>query len=91
MAQTDSDTIQNTVIRIVAATLRLKPEAVSPDSHLEKDLGADSLDAIAIAEELEEQYHIEIPNEEVQNFQTIQAIVQGIEKLVPERTDDAQQ
>ena len=87
MAETDPTTTQDTVIRIVAATLRIKPDTVHLDSHLQKDLGADSLDAITIAEELEGQYDVEIPNEDMQNFLTIRTIVEGVDKLLAERGD----
>lgn len=83
MAQTNSSTTQDTVIRIVANTLRMKPETISMDSHLEKDLGADSLDAITIAEALEGEYNVEIPNEQLQNFLTIASIVDAIDHLLP--------
>ena len=85
MAETDTAAILDSVIGVVAAALRIKPETISADSHLEKDLGADSLDAINIVEKLEDQYGIEIPNEETQNFMTIRAIVQGLERLMAEQ------
>ena len=85
MAETDTAAIQDTVIGIVAAALRIKPETISADSHLEKDLGADSLDGIAITEKLEGHYGIEISNEQAQSFMTIRAIVEGLETLIADR------
>jgi len=85
MAQTNSTAIQDTVIEIVASALRIKPDKITLDSHLEKDLGADSLDALNITEKFEEAYQIDIPNEEMPNFVTIRAMVEGIEKHLKER------
>ena len=82
MAETDASTIQDTVVEIVASALRIKPETITPDKHLQEDLGADSLDAITITEKLEDRYAIEISEQDMQNFVTIGAIVEGLEKLL---------
>lgn len=56
------------------------PEDISLDTRLD-DLGVDSLRAITILYELEEQLHIEIPNELVETVQTVGDIVAGIDRL----------
>jgi len=83
--------IQEKTIDIVATALRIKRDEVLPDSHLQRDLSADSLDTLNIAERLEEEFDIEIPNEVAQEFMTVSAIVSGIAKLTDEAPNgDAQ-
>jgi len=53
---------------------------ISLDTRLD-DLGIDSLKAITIIFELEEQLHIEIPNELVETVKTVGDIVAGIDRL----------
>ena len=88
MVQYSSKEIEEKVIDVVARALRVKPEDISLDSHLERDLSADSLDALNIAEHLEEEFGIEIPNEVAQDFMTIQAITSGVEQLTGTRQTD---
>ena len=49
------------------------------DTNLMKDLEADSLDAVEIIMALEEEYDIEIPDEEAEKFQTVDDIVKYVE------------
>ena len=81
MTSYTSDEIQEKVVAVVARALRLNAEEISADSHLLRDLSADSLDTLNIAEQLEEAFDVEIPNDVAQEFMTVQAIVAGIEKL----------
>ena len=49
------------------------------DTSLKDDLNADSLDAVEVIMALEEEFDIEIPDEEAENFKTIGDIVEYIE------------
>ena len=49
------------------------------DTSLKDDLNADSLDAVEVIMALEEEFAIEIPDEEAENFKTIGDIVEYIE------------
>ena len=59
--------------------LSIDEDAITPEADLIKDLGADSLDAVELVMAMEEEYGIEIPDEEVANLTTVQAIVDYIE------------
>ena len=47
-----------------------------------KDLEADSLDAVEIIMAIEDEYDIEIPDEDAERFQTIGDIVSYVEKAI---------
>ena len=59
--------------------LSIDEDAITPEADLIKDLGADSLDAVELVMAMQEEYGIEIPDEEVANLTTVQAIVDYIE------------
>jgi acyl carrier protein len=80
MTREAPESIEDTVKRIVAAELRADRARLQPQTHLMKDLGADSLDALNIAIRLEEAFKIKIPDESIPNFLTIGDIVKGVEQ-----------
>lgn len=54
---------------------------ILPDSRLTEDLGLDSLDLIELAIHLEEKFKIdEIPDEELDNFNTVQDVFEYLDK-----------
>lgn len=64
---------------IIAEQLNIEGASIKPDTNLMKDLEADSLDAVEIIMTLEEEYDIEIPDEEAERFQTVEDIVKYVE------------
>jgi acyl carrier protein len=71
-------TVENRVIELIAKEKNLDPADISLDSTLES-LGVDSLDAINLVFELEEQYGISIPDEGALGIETVRQIVEGVE------------
>ena len=49
--------------------------ALVPEANLLDDLGADSLDVVELVMALEEEFSIEVPDDDVENIRTIQDIV----------------
>ena len=66
---------------MLAKQLNLKPEQITPQSNVVKDLGADSLDVVELLISLEDDYGISIPEDDIVNVKTVQDIVDMIEKL----------
>lgn len=68
--------------KIIAEVLNLSEEEIRPDSTFVDDLGADSLDVFQIIMGIEEEFDIEIDNEEAEKITTVQDAVDQIEKAV---------
>ena len=60
---------------IIVEQLNVEPSMVTMDTNLMKDLEADSLDAVEIIMAIEEEFDIEIPDEEAENFQVVSDLV----------------
>ncbi|MDD5987050.1 MAG: acyl carrier protein [Eubacteriales bacterium] len=65
---------------IIAEQLGVEADDVKMDTHLMKDLEADSLDAVEIIMAIEDEYDIEIPDEEAEKFQKVSDIVNYVEE-----------
>ena len=66
---------------IIIDQLQVDESEVTMDTNLMKDLSADSLDAVEIIMAIEEEYGIEIPDEDAETFQTVGDLVNFVEKL----------
>ncbi len=73
-------TIADRVKKIVVEQLGVKEEDISNDSSFVNDLGADSLDTVELVMALEEEFGIEIQDEEAEKITTIQQAIDFIEK-----------
>ena len=60
---------------IIAEQLEVDENSITPETNLMKDLEADSLDAVEIIMAIEDEFGIEIPDEQAEEFQVVQAIV----------------
>ena len=64
---------------IIAEQLDIEPDSITLDSSLHNDLEADSLDAVDIIMTIEDEYGIEVADEDAEKFVTVADIVKYIE------------
>ena len=64
-------TTQEKITEIIVEQLGVKPEEVTPEASFVDDLGADSLDTVELVMALEEEFGIEIPDEDAEKIQTV--------------------
>ena len=67
------------VREIIVEQLGVDESDVRMDTHLMKDLEADSLDAVEIIMAIEDEYGIEIPDEDAEKFQSVSDLVKFVE------------
>jgi acyl carrier protein len=75
------ETIPQRVIRVIAKNKKIEPEELSPSTRFE-DLKMDSLDALNMIFALEEEFDIDIPNEEAAKMKSIEEAIHGVEELL---------
>lgn len=68
------------VRNLIAEELDVDVEEVTLEAKLDDDLGADSLDAVELIMAIEDEFDIEVSDEEAQKFKTVKQIVDYIEK-----------
>lgn len=68
----------------VAAQLNVEEETVTPESSFIEDLGADSLDVVELVMALEDEFKIEIPDEQAEKIATVGDAVAFIERHAKE-------
>ena len=73
-----SATIEQKVKNIIADQLGVGEEEIKPTSSVIEDLGADSLDIVELVMAMEEEFEVEIPDEEAENIKTVQDAVNYI-------------
>jgi len=64
---------------IIAEQLGVDASEISMDTNLMKDLEADSLDAVEIIMAIEEEYGLEIPDDQAEHFQEVKNLVEYVE------------
>lgn len=66
---------------IIVKELGIEESKVTMDARLIEDLGADSLDAVELIMALEDEYGVEISDEDARSLVTVKDIVEFAEKL----------
>ena len=64
---------------IIVEQLGIDQDEITMETSITKDLEADSLDAVEIIMAIEDEFGIEIPDEQAEEFQVVQSIVEYIE------------
>jgi acyl carrier protein len=81
-----SDELTRRVLRIIAETQRKDPAQVTIDSSFE-ELGIDSMDGVNIVFALENEFDINVPDEEVKSIRSVRDMVDGVIRLIEIRRE----
>ena len=73
------------ILRIIAETQRKDPAQVTIDSSFE-ELGIDSMDGVNIVFALENEFDINVPDDEVKSIRSVRDMVEGVRTLVEQRS-----
>ncbi len=74
--------IEAKVITIVAEQLSVDKAEVSRETSFVNDLGADSLDTVELVMELEDEFDMNIPDDEAEKLQTVGSAIDFIQKIM---------
>jgi acyl carrier protein len=75
---TDISNIEARVKKIIIEQLGVKEEQVTNEASFVEDLGADSLDTVELVMALEEEFELEIPDEDAEKITTVQQAIDYI-------------
>ena len=64
---------------VVADKLGVEPSKITPDAKFVEDLGADSLDTVELIMQLEDEFNLEIPDEEAEKLTTVGSVAEYID------------
>ena len=79
-----ADDIQQKVTDLIVDQLGVDADSVSPDAHFIDDLGADSLDTVELVMAFEEEFDIEIPDEDAEKLESVSDAIEYLNKRLNE-------
>ena len=84
-----SDDLTQRVLKVIATSKRIPLETVTLDSSFQ-ELNIDSMDAVEILFALENEFDINIPDDQVRAVRGVRGMCEGIENLVAAKTAGAE-
>ena len=72
--------MQKEIIELIASVLELDKKDINENTNLLVDLEIESLDLVDLISAFEEKYQLEIPDQDIKNFQTVGDIIKYIEQ-----------
>jgi acyl carrier protein len=72
--------VDERIKKIIAEQLGVEEDDVTPEASFVDDLGADSLDTVELVMALEEEFGVEIPDEEAEKILTVQQAIDYIKE-----------
>ena len=78
----DAKLVEEKVKNIIVEQLRVEPDQVKPEAQFVNDLGADSLDTVELIMALEEEFDVEIPDEQAEKIKTVGEAIEHIKAKV---------
>ena len=79
---------EDKVKSIIVEQLGVKPEDITPASSFIDDLGADSLDTVELVMAFEEEFGIEIPDEDAEKLTSVGKAIEYLEKKLSEKDQE---
>ena len=75
-----TESIDDRVKKIIVDQLGVEEELVTPEASFVDDLGADSLDTVELVMALEEEFGVEIPDEDAEKITRVKEAVDYVQK-----------
>ncbi len=74
--------LKKQIIKLIGKELDVSPRSIKGETSIQEDLGADSLDVINIVMGIENKFNIEIDEDTLTEFNTVDNIVNSLSKVI---------
>lgn len=74
--------LEKRIKEIISDKLAISPDKIIPSANIVNDLGADSLDEVELLMAFEDEFDIEIPDEDATNLKTVKDVMTYIDSKV---------
>ncbi len=71
--------LQNKVIELVSESTKIEAANIKAESHFVEDLNLDSLDMVELMMKMEDEFGVEIPEDETENLKSVKDVVGYLE------------
>lgn len=79
-----AEDLQQKVVDLIVDQLGVDADSVTPEAHFIDDLGADSLDTVELVMAFEEEFDIEIPDEDAEKLEAVKDAIDYLKKRMEE-------
>lgn len=79
-----AEDIQQKVVDLIVDQLGVDADSVTPDAHFIDDLGADSLDTVELVMAFEEEFDMEVPDEDAEKLETVSDVTDYLKQRLSE-------
>lgn len=79
-----AEDIQQKVVDLIVDQLGVDADSVTPQAHFIDDLGADSLDTVELVMAFEEEFDMEVPDEDAEKLETVSDVTDYLKQRLNE-------
>ena len=79
-----AENIQQKVVDLIVDQLGVDADSVTPEAHFIDDLGADSLDTVELVMAFEEEFDLEVPDEDAEKLETVSDVTDYLKERLNE-------
>ncbi len=80
----EEQSIEDRIKKIIQDQLNVPAEKITPEAKFLEDLGADSLDTVELVMAVEEEFNVNIPDDQAEQLQSVGAVVRYVEEAQDE-------
>ncbi len=79
-----AEDIQQKIVDLIVDQLGVDADSVTPQAHFIDDLGADSLDTVELVMAFEEEFDMEVPDEDAEKLETVSDVTDYLKQRLSE-------
>ena len=78
---TNHTTVEQRVIRCISRATGIPVSEIAADSHLDGDLGLDSLDRLSVVMDVEDEFGVDLPDDALENVAAVRELAAGQDEV----------